>query len=87
MAEFVGTAAWEVSIGLRWRIGIMRGVFMGYGGLGLGAYKEGLSCLSSPNTPYPRVPLSPSFPSGELCYEPGNGEGEFDSERQTREVP
>ena len=80
-------AAWEVSIGLRWRIGIVCRVFMGNGGLGLGAYKEGPSCSSSPNTPYLHVPLSPSFPSGELCYEPGNGEGEFDSERQTREVP
>jgi len=30
-----------MSIGLRWRIGIMRGVYMGYGGLGLDAFKEG----------------------------------------------
>jgi len=49
----------------------MRGVYMGYGGLGLGAFKEGSSCSSSPNTPYLCVPLSPSLPSGELCYGPG----------------
>ena len=30
---------------------MMRGVFMGYGCLGLGACKEGSSCSSSPNTP------------------------------------
>ena len=31
--------------------GVMRGVFMGYGGLGSGACKEGSSCSSSSNTP------------------------------------
>lgn len=61
----------------------MRGVFMGYGGL---SYKEGSSFSSSPNTPYLRVTLLPSFPSGELCYEPENGEDELDSERQTRQA-
>ena len=30
---------------------MMRGVFMGYGGLGLGVCKEGSSCSSSPNIP------------------------------------
>ena len=64
----------------------MLGVFVGYGGFGLGAYKEGSYCSSSPNTPYLRIPLSPSFPSRELCYGPGNGEGELDSERQSREL-
>ena len=59
---------------------------VGYGGLGLGAYKEGSSCSSSPNTPYLRIPLSPSFPSRKLCYELGNGKGELDSERQSREL-
>jgi hypothetical protein len=61
----------------------MRGVFMGYRSLGLG---EGSSCSSSPNAPYIRVSLSASFPSGELCYEPGNDEGELNSEWQTREL-
>jgi hypothetical protein len=28
---------------------------MGFGGLGLGAYKEGSSCSLSPNAPYLRV--------------------------------
>ena len=49
----------------------------------LGAFKEGSSCSSSPNTPYLFVPLSPSLPSGELCYGPENGEGELDSERHS----
>ena len=65
----------------------MPGVFMGYGGLGFGARKEGSSCSSSSVTPYLCIPLSPSFPSGELYYEPGNSEGELDSKRpQTREL-
>lgn len=41
----------------------MRG---GYRGLGLGAFEERSSCASSPNTPCLCVPLSHSFPSGEL---------------------
>lgn len=68
-------------IGLRGMRGTVRGVYMGYGGLGLGALKDGSTCSSSPNTPYRRIPLSPSFPSGD---EPGNGEGELDSERQAQ---
>ena len=39
-----------ISIGLRWRREVMRRVFMGYGGLGLGAFKEGSGC-SSPLRP------------------------------------
>jgi len=53
---------------------------------GLGTFKEGSSCSSSPKTPYLCVPLSLSLPSGELCYGPENGEGELDSERQTRDL-
>ena len=53
---------------------MMREVFMGYGGL---SYKEGSSFSSSPNTPYLRITLFPSFPCGELGYEPEDGEGEL----------
>ena len=57
---------------------------MGYGGLGLGGR---IKLLVVAKHTYLRVPLSPSFPSEELCYEPGNSEGELDSKRpQTREL-
>ena len=78
MPYSVDTVDGGVPVRLRGWKGMMRGVFMGYGGLSYLSYKEGSSFSSSPNTPYLRVTLLPSFPSRELCYKPENGEGELD---------